>query len=147
MLKCNNYLCDKCKCDHEENNKYNFLNDDNKINKIKNNIKKCEQIIKKEEQKYENLKKQLENKIKILTNLFNDYKKRNNDLISLYNLLINNYEQIKNINNYNLRNNIFLNNNLDLKESQLFSDDCFDCKFNKLSEFYRNTYHIKTQEI
>ena len=146
-LKCNNYLCSDCRCDHEDNHKYNFSIDENKINEIKNNIKKCEEIIKKEEENFKNLKEKLENKIKILTNLFKDYKKRNDELISLYKLLIDNFEQIKNINNYNIRNNILLNNNFNVKESQLYSDDCFDCKFNKLSEFYRNTNHIKTQEI
>ena len=103
--------------------------------------------MKEEEEKFENLKKQLEKKIKILTNLFNDYKKRNDDLISLYKLLIDNFEQIKNINNYDIRNNILLNNNFNVNKSPLNSDDCFDCKFNKLSEYYRNTNHIKTQEI
>ena len=45
-------------------------------------------------------------KINTLTNLFNDYKKRNNDLISFYKLLIDNYEQIRNLKNY-IFNKIF----------------------------------------
>ena len=51
-LKCNNYLCSDCRCDHEDNHKYNFSIDENKINEIKNNIKKCEEIIKKEEENF-----------------------------------------------------------------------------------------------
>ena len=88
-------------------------------------------------------------KINTLTNLFNDYKKRNNDLISFYKLLIDNYEQIRNLKNYNLRNNIFLNNNFDfdLSDKLLYEGECLISKYNKLSEFYRNENHIKTQEF
>ena len=146
-LKCNKYLCCDCKCEHKDNDIYNFNNIDNDINAIKNNITKCQEIIKKEEISCKNFIKKLENKINILTNLFNDYKKRNSDLISFYKLLIDNYEQIKNLKNYNLRNNIFLNNNFDLRNSVIEVDECLISNFSKLSQFYRSTNHIKTQEF
>ena len=146
-LKCNKYLCCDCKCEHKDNDIYNFNNIDNDINAIKNNITKCQEIIKKEEISCKNFIKKLENKINILTNLFNDYKKRNSDLISFYKLLIDNYEQIKNLKNYNLRNNIFINNNFDWRNSVIYKDECLISNFNRLCEFYRNTIHIKTQEF
>ena len=146
-LKCNKYLCCDCKCEHNDNDIYNFNNIENDINAIKNNILKCQEIIEKEEIKCNNLIKKLQNKIQLLTNLFNDYKKRNNDLISFYKLLIDNYEQIKNLKNYNLRNNIFINNNFDLRNSVIYKDECLISNFNRLCEFYRNTIHIKTQEF
>ena len=93
-LKCNNYLCCNCKCEHNETDMYNFNNVDNEINQIKNKVLKCEEIIGKEEINYKNFIKKLEEKINILKNLFDDYKKRNKDLISFYKLLIDNYEII-----------------------------------------------------
>ena len=71
-LKCNKYLCCDCKCEHNENELYNFNNIDNDINDIKNKVLKCQEIIEKEEIKYKNFIKILENKINSLTNLFND---------------------------------------------------------------------------
>ena len=146
--KCNNYLCSDCECKCDDKDIYKFNDEENKINEIKNNIKKCEEIIEKEEINYNHCIKKFEEKINILKNLFEDYKKRNSKIISFYKLLIDNFEQIKNINNYNIRNNIFLNNNFDLRSSKLtyFSNECLISIFNRLSEFYRNTNHIKTQE-
>ena len=144
-LKCNNYLCCDCKCEHKENDKYLF-DDTNKINEIKNNVLKCDEIIKNEERYFNNMINKLKDKIEKLTNLFNDYKKRNCDLIKFYKLLLDNFEKIKNIKNYNVRNNIILNNNFNLNNSEIYSDECLISKYNRLSEFYRNTNHIKTQE-
>ena len=62
-------------------------------------------------------------------------------------MLIDNYEQIKNLKNYNLRNNVFLNNNFDLRNSVIYTGECLISDFNRLSEFYRSTNHIKTQEF
>ena len=94
-LKCNKNLCCECKCEHNDNDIYNFNNIDKDIKVIKDNILKCQKIIEKEEKNCKNFIKILQDKINILSDLFNDYKKRNNDLISFYNLLIDNYEQIK----------------------------------------------------
>ena len=147
-IKCNNYLCRDCKCNHIDRDKYNFENDDeNKIDKIKENIQQCEEILEREERYFNNMKQRLQNKINNLTNLFNDYKNRNSNLIRFFKLLLNNYDQIKNVNNYNIRNNIFLNNNFDLKNSIIYNGECLDSDYNRLSEFYRNTNHIKTQEF
>ena len=49
-IKCNTYLCPKCKCEHEDEKKYFFnINDKRKINEIIEKVKKCEEIIKNEE--------------------------------------------------------------------------------------------------
>ena len=93
------------------------------------------------------MKRRLEEKIKILTNLFNDYKQRNNNLINFYNLLINNYEQLRDVNNYNIRNNVFLNNKFDLRNSIIYNGECLVSDYYRLCEFYRNTNHIKTHEF
>ena len=146
-LKCNKYLCCDCKCEHNDNDIYNFKNIDNDIINIKNNIQKCQEIIEDEEIYCNNFIKKLQNKINILKNLFNDYKKRNSDLISFYNLLIDNYEQLKNLKNYNLRNNVLLNNNFDLRNSMIYTGECLISNFNRKSEFYRSTNHIKTKEF
>ena len=144
---CNNYLCCDCNCGHNNSNKYCFENIENKINEIKNSILKCENIIQIEENYLNKFINKITNKINVLRNLFNDYKRRNTDLISFYKLLINNFEQIRNIKNYNIRNNILLNNNFYLKESKISSYDCLIGNYNRLSEFYRNTNHIKTKEF
>ena len=119
--ECNNYLCRDCICAHNNNDKYYFENEENKINKIRDYIHSCEEIIQKEERYFNNMIRRLKEKINILTNLFNDYKQRNTNLINFYNLLINNYEQLKDVNNYNIRNNAFLNNNFDLRNSIIYN--------------------------
>jgi len=93
------------------------------------------------------MKNRLEEKINKLTNLFNDYRQRNTNLINFYNLLINNYEQLRDVNNYNIRNNVFLNNKFDLTNSIIYNGECLVSDYYRLSEFYRNTNHIKTQEF
>ena len=145
--KCNNYLCSDCKCEHSDEYKDNFSIDENKINEIKSNLKKSKSIIEEEERKFRNFIKKFENKINILTNMFNDYKKRNLELISFYNILIDNYEQMKTIKNYNLRNNIFSNNNFNLNNSITYSDDCLSSNYNRLCEFYRQTNHVKPKKM
>ena len=146
-LKCDNYLCCDCSCDHSDNDKYNFVNDESKINEIKNNILKCENIIEKEERYFKSFINKIQNLINTLSNLFNDYKKRNTDFIAFYKLLIDNYEQLKNIKNYNIRNNIFINSNFDLRNSVTYNGECITSDFNRMSEFYRNTNHIKPKEF
>ena len=121
-LKCNKYLCfdcNDCKKGHQSDDIYNFVDIEKEINEIKNNVLKCEELIEREERSFKIFIKRLENKINILTNLFNDYKSRNTNLISFYKILIDNYEQLKNIKNYNLRNNILMNNNFDLRNSTI----------------------------
>ena len=145
--ECNSYLCRDCVRNHNHNDKYFFEDEENKINEIRNNIHICEEIIQKEERYFNNMKSRLEEKINKLTNLFNDYKQRNTNLINFYNLLINNYEQLRDVNNYNIRNNIFLNNKFDLRNSIIYNGECLVSDYYRLSEFYRNTNHIKTQEF
>lgn len=145
--RCNNYLCRDCRCLHNNDDKYFFEDEENLVNEIKNNIHRCEEIIQKEERNFNNMKRRLEEKINKLTNLFNDYKQRNTNLINFYNLLINNYEQLRDINNYNIRNNLFLNNNFDLRNSIIYNGECLVSDYYRLSEFYRNTNHIKTKKF
>ena len=144
--KCKSYLCSKCKCEHENTDIFNFENQEELINEIKDKLKKCEEIIKIGENNLNEFKKTIQEKIDKLTNLFNDYKKRNLNAISLYDLLINNYEQsFKKIRNYNIYNNISLNNNFNLNESKIIKEECLISTYNKLSAFYMNTNHIKTE--
>ena len=144
--KCNNYQCYECKCEHQNEDKYYFNNDEIKINEIRNKINKCQKIIEEQEKYLNDFISNINNKIKSLTDMFNDYKKRNTDLISFYNILINNYDQMKNIKNYNIRNNIFLNDNFNFGDSNINNDECLMSKYNRLSDFYMNTRHIKTKE-
>jgi hypothetical protein len=101
--------------------------------------------------KLNNFLEEINNKISTINSKFSEYKERNMKLISLYKLLINNYEQIKSIRNYNLNNNIILNDSFDLSNSDLFITDihnpldCISSKYNKLCAFYEKKNHIKTK--
>ena len=142
--KCKKYLCSKCKCTHD--NLFNFENKEETVNKIKNKLKRCVEIIKIGENNLKEFIKIIQEKIAKLTNLFNDYKNRNLNAISLYELLINNYEQSFNkIRNYNIYNNIDINNNFNLNESKICTTECLISAYNTLSAFYMNTNHIKTE--
>lgn len=152
---CKKYLCPQCKCVHKDKNMYYFDDSSNKdvINEIIKKVNKCEKIIENEEKKYNNLLEELNNKIKTIKSMFNDYKERNMKIINLYKLLIKNYEEIYNIRNYNINNNIIINDDFDLSNSDEFiiknkndSDECFSSRFNKLCNFYANKNHIKTKQ-
>ena len=87
--------------------------------------------------------------------MFNEYKERNMKIISLYKLLIDNFYQINAIRNYNINNNIIINDDFDLCNSNDFfikekyecdDDECLSSKYNKLSSFYSNKNHIKTKQ-
>ena len=56
----------------------------------------------------------------MIKKLFNEYKERNLKVIHLYMLLIDNYEKIGSIRNYNINNNIVINNDFDLSNSDFF---------------------------
>ena len=153
--ECKKYLCPQCKCEHKTENIYYFDDSRNKdvINEIIKKVNECEKIIEDEEKKYNNFFEELNNKIKTIKSMFNEYKERNMKIITLYKLLIKNYEQIKNIRNYNINNNIIINNDFDLSNSDDFiiknkhdTDECFSSKFNKLCNFYANKNHIKTKQ-
>ena len=155
--KCNDYLCSKCKCEHGIQNIYVFDEIENiqKIFDIEEKVKECEKIIENEEKKLNDLLKELKNKIKTLTKMFDKYKERNMKIISFYKLLIDNFYQINSIRNYNLYNNIILNGDFDLCNSNDFSikenykydgDECLSSKYNKLCNFYANKNHIKTKQ-
>ena len=144
--KCNVYLCSRCKCEHNEHDLYNFDNTEKIINQIKENIDKCEKIIAQEENLLKTYISKIQKQIDNLNNKFNEYKKRNLNAISIYKLLINNYEQIKKIKNYNLYNNIYINNNFNLESVEVYNDECFNSNYNRLTFYYMNTNHIKTKE-
>ena len=151
--KCQNYLCSHCICEHDKDEIYFFdeLNNKNKINNVIENINKIKEIIINEEEKLNKVLEELNNKIKILKKMFNDYKKRNLNLISIYELFIDNYKQINSIRNYNLNNNIIINADFDLSNSDFFISninnpaECLSSKYNKLCAFYMNKNHIKTK--
>ena len=145
--KCNIYLCSKCKCSHKDSDINNLDNSiDEKINEIKENIKKCEDIIKEEGNRYKEFISDMKKKIEEINKAFNDYKNRNLNIISIYKLLIDNYEQINKIRIYNSKNNLYLNNNFDLSSLQINKDECLSNTFNKLFAFYNNKNHIRTRE-
>ena len=64
------------------------------------------------------------------------------EIISLFNLLIENYEQLRNIRNYNIDNNIIINDNFDLNKCNIDEDECFSSKYNRLLLFFSNQNHI-----
>ena len=145
--KCKKYLCSKCKCNHKNRDIFNFENQENKINEIKEKIKKCEEVIRIEENYLNKYIKTIQDKIEKLKNLFKDYKNRNLNAISIYKLLIDNYEQNFNkIRNYNIYNNININDNFNLNESTVYSNECLNSIYNRLSAFYMNTNHIKSEK-
>ena len=154
--KCNVYLCSQCKCQHENNDIYDFEDKENhnkEIKSIEEKIKKCEQTIEKEEEKCNKLVNELNNQIKSLKAMFIDYKERNIKLISFYKLLINNYNKINNMRNYNLNNNIIMNNFIDMTNSDDFvykencyEEECISSKYNRLCNFYKMKNHIKTNQ-
>ena len=146
-IKCRKYLCSKCKCQHKDSDIFNFENQEKVVNDIKIKIKICKEIISSEENYLKNYINKIQNKIDTLKNLFNDYKTRNLNAISIYNLLVNNYEQTYNkIRNYNIYNNIYLNDNFNLNRSTIYSNECLSSTYNRLSAFYMNTNHIQTKE-
>ena len=153
--KCQNYLCPHCTCEHDKDEIYFFdePNNKNEINNVIENINKIKEIIKNEEEKLNKVLEEINNKIEILKKMFNDYKKRNLNLISIYELFIDNYKQINSIRNYNLNNNIIINSDFDLSNSDFFISDidnpaeCLSSKYNKLCAFYMNKNHIKTKNF
>ena len=145
--KCNIYLCSKCKCSHKGSDINNLDNSPDKIIKeIKENIKKCEDIIKEEENHCKEFISDMKKKIEEIDKAFNDYKNRNLNIISIYKLLIDNYEQMNKIRIYNSKNNLYLNNNFDLRSLQIYKGECLSNTFNKLISFYNNKNHIRTRE-
>ena len=145
--KCNSYLCSRCNCEHSGSDIFTFENQENKIREIKKNIEKCKEIINIEENYLKKYIKKIQDKIDILNNQFKDYKNRNLNAISIYELLIDNYEKTcKAIKNYNIYNNININDNFNLNESKIFSNECLLSTYNRLSTFYMNTNHNKTKE-
>ena len=149
--KCNDYLCPKCKCEHNQKEIYSF-DDIEKVKEIERKVKKCEEIIENEEKKLNELLNDLNNRIITIKKMFNEYKERNMKIISLYKLLIDNYKHINSIRNYNISNNIIINDNFDLNSSDDFyikndnldKNECLSSKYNKLCNFYSNKNHIKT---
>ena len=152
--ECEEYLCFKCKCSHENNSIYSF---DDQINKTKideviENLNKFEEIINSEEINLNKYLVELENKIQSLKEIFNKYKERNKNYCLFFKLLIYNYKTINGIKNYNLENNIITNGNFDMTNSDNFikennnfsSNECFHSKYNKLYAFYMNKNHVKT---
>ena len=154
--KCNVYLCSLCKCNHENKYIYDFEDKQNhhkEVESIADKIKKCEVIIVKEEKKFNKFVEELNNQIKSLKALFTDYKERNIKLISFYKLLINNYYQFNTIRNYNLNNNVIINNYFDITNSDDFvykencyDEECFSSQYNRLCNFYKMKNHIKTNQ-
>ena len=144
--KCKNYLCPRCKCEHKESYIYYFNSKEININEIKNKIKECEEIIKNEENSLNNFIKIINTKIENLNKLFKDYKERNLNMILIYKLIINNYEQLKEIKNYNIRENILLNNNFDIKMSEFYANECLFSNYNRKCAFYRYQNHIITKQ-
>ena len=145
--KCNIYLCSKCSCSHLGSDIFTFEKKDNEINEIRNKLKKGEEIIKIEEIYLKKYIKRIQDKIDILEREFIDFKKRNLNSISIYNLLIDNYEQTVNkVKNFNIYNNININDNFNLNESTVYYDECLMSTYNRLSAYYTNTNFIKTKE-
>ena len=151
-LECQKYLCSQCKCEHKNIYYFEDLNNKQEIKEIIKKVKECEQIIEKEEEKVKGFIKELVNKIQTIKKMFEEYKNRNMKVISFYKILIDNYEKINPIRNYNINNNITSNYDLDLSNSDYFISDksnfkeCISSKFNRLCCFYTNKNHIKTKQ-
>ena len=152
---CEQYICPKCKCEHES--KYYYLNDpnvDKKIQKVYEKIIKSEELIEIEEKELNIFLEKVNNKSETLKKMFESYKERNLKTISLYKLLIDNFNKIKSINNYNLENNIIINDNFDfnLSNSEISlkleneNNVCLSSLYHKLCNFYINKNYIITKK-
>ena len=141
-IKCKTYLCSKCLTNHNRHKIYTFEKENVKIDDIKMNLKKSKQIIEDEENNLNKFIENIQKKIENLKEEFEKYKSRNMEIISLFNLLIENYEQLRNIRNYNIDNNIIINNNFDLNKCNIDEDECFSSKYNRLLLFFSNQNHI-----
>ena len=148
---CRNYLCSQFHCNHDNANFFNFENAQNTqiINEIINKVKQCENIVINEENNFKKFLKEINKKIEIIKNIFNDYKERNLKIILFYKLLIHNYNKINKIRNYNIINNIILNSNFDLSNSDRIikeeadnNNECLSSIYNRLFAFYNNKFHI-----
>ena len=151
---CEQYICPKCKCEHES--QYYYLNDpnvDKKVKKISEKILKSEEIIETEEKELNIFLEKINNRSETLKKMFENYKERNLKVISVYKLLIDNFNKIKYLNNFNLENNIILNDNFDfnLSSSEIslkfkYEDNvCLSSLYNKLCNFYLNKNYIITK--
>ena len=152
---CYDYLCSQCKCEHKDSYIYNFEENKykEKIKQIIDKLAKYKKLIEDEELKFNQFIEEIENKIKAIKSVFNNYKETNTNIINFYNLLINNYQNYYNIRNYNIVNNIIINDNFDFSVSKSFNynknlelNECFTSKYNKLYSFYNNKIHIKSKE-
>jgi len=141
-IKCKTYLCSKCLTNHNRHKIYTFKKENVKIDDIKMNLKKSKQIIEDEENNLNKFIENIQKKIENLKEEFEKYKSRNMEIISLFNLLIENYEQLRNIRNYNIDNNIIINDNFDLNKCNIDEDECFSSKYNRLLLFFSNQNHI-----
>ena len=151
--KCNQYFCTSCKCEHENDiYMFNEPKHQKKIDSIKEKIHKCEILIMNEETELNNFIKKGKNKFDELKKIFENYKDRNLKAINLYKVLINNYEKLKSIRNYNIENNIFINDNLNISNYKFclkyYYDDkdnkseCLSTTLDKLYNFYINKNHV-----
>lgn len=148
--QCYQYLCSDCKCEHQDEDKFTFNSnlgkEDDEVEKIKENIKKCEMIIENEENKLNNYINNIKKKIDDLKKIFLDYKTRNLKLIKVYKLLIKNREQLKEIRNYNIINNIVINDQFNFNSSEQKNNECLSSIYNGLFSFYTNNNHILTKQ-
>ena len=94
------------------------------------------------------------NKTETLKKMFESFKERNLKAISLFKLLIDNYNQLKSLNNFNLENNIIINDNFDFNLSSSvistkFENEnkvCLSSSYNKLCNFYLNKNYIISKQ-
>ena len=149
--QCEDYLCPSCKCEHED--RYYYLGDpdkEKKVKKISEKIMNCEKMVEVEEKNLNVYLEKVYNKIDAIKKMFKDFKERNLKYISLYKLLVSNYDTIKEINNFNIENNILINENFNyetsnLKKTMKFGreeNECLESIYNKLCNFYLNKNFI-----
>ena len=62
--------------------------------------------------------------------------------------MIDHYDRINIIKNYNISNNLFSNAQFELNESSIYFSDgnCISSNINMLISFYMNTNHISTEK-
>ena len=100
---CLKSICIKCKDEHDKNHELityeNFFKDENIVN-FKIDVKDISNLVKEKNSEYAKIIGDIENIVKNIKEILEKKVERNNNLLKLYESMINTYEITNKINNY-----------------------------------------------